>query len=454
MPTYADNAHVKASSPRWTPEQGERYETAAVGNSTVKIYRRQRRRARRGQRVIYEIADYSDPQGYRRDGKRRQTRRRLLGFHNLAKARAAAKRLAGQVATGNAAAAQMLPGDAASYGRAVELLRTTGVSLEVAASTFTKCFELLKGDALMDAARFYAQHRVDQVTQRLVKDVVDELVENRTGQGASARYVEDLRNRLDRFAKDNVADISAISTADASRWLDSLKGRNGRALGPRTKKNFRTILYTLFQFAEAHGYVSKGMNPVAGVERTSGKSGAPIEIFTPAEMAELIKAASKELLPALCLGGFAGLRSAEIERLEWKDVDLAAGLIHVAKEKTKTRSRRLVPILPNLAAWLTPYCRRKGRVWNGNQLDLSEARAVAVKKSGVAWKNNGLRHSFISYRLAQIQNAAQVSLEAGNSPAMVFQNYRELVKPEAAMAWFTIAPDRPANVVGLEKAAG
>jgi integrase len=446
MPTYADNARMKASSPRWTPEKGERYEIAAVGNSTVKIYRRQRQRARRGQRVIYEIADYSDPQGYRRDGKRRQTRRRLLGFHNLAKARAAAKRLAGQVATGNAAAAQMLPGDAASYGRAVELLRTTGVSLEVAASTFAKCFELLKGDALMDASRFYARHRIDQVTPRLVRDVVNELVENRTGQGSSARYLQDLRNRLDRFAKDNVVDISTISTADASRWLDGLK------VGPRTTKNFRTILYTLFQFAEAHGYVSKGMNPVAGVERTSGKHGGPIEIFTPLEMAALIKAASKELLPALCLGAFAGLRSAEIERLDWKNVDLAAGLIEVAAEKTKTRSRRLVPILPNLAAWLTPYCRRKGRVWNGNQLDLSEARAVVVKKSGVAWKNNGLRHSFISYRLAQIQNAAQVSLEAGNSPAMVFQNYRELVKPEAATAWFAIAPERPSNVLSIQAA--
>jgi len=45
----------------------------------------------------------------------------------------------------------------------------------------------------------------------------------------------------------------------------------------------------------------------------------------------------------------------------------------------------------------------------------------------VEWKRNGLRHSFISYRLANIKNVHQVSLEAGNSPQMVFAHYRQLV---------------------------
>jgi hypothetical protein len=36
--------------------------------------------------------------------------------------------------------------------------------------------------------------------------------------------------------------------------------------------------------------------------------------------------------------------------------------------------------------------------------------------------------------VAQIQNVAQVALEAGNSPRMVFSNYRELVRPKDAEA--------------------
>lgn len=62
--------------------------------------------------------------------------------------------------------------------------------------------------------------------------------------------------------------------------------------------------------------------------------------------------------------------------------------------------------------------------------------------------HNGLRHSFISYRLADIQNAPQVELEAGNSPAMIFKHYRELVTREDAVQWFGIRPvAAPRNVI-------
>ena len=60
--------------------------------------------------------------------------------------------------------------------------------------------------------------------------------------------------------------------------------------------------------------------------------------------------------------------------------------------------------------------------------------------------DNALRHSFISYRVAQVQNVAQVALEAGNSPRMVFSNYRELVRPADAEKWFGITPASVAEI--------
>jgi hypothetical protein len=51
-----------------------------------------------------------------------------------------------------------------------------------------------------------------------------------------------------------------------------------------------------------------------------------------------------------------------------------------------------------------------------------------------------LRHSFISYQLAILYDTAQVALEAGNSPEVIFGHYRELVTPEAARAWFAVVP--------------
>ena len=67
--------------------------------------------------------------------------------------------------------------------------------------------------------------------------------------------------------------------------------------------------------------------------------------------------------------------------------------------------------------------------------------AARTKCEGFSWAKNGLRHSFISYRLAILDDTARVALEAGNSPQVIFGHYRELVTPEAAKAWFEVMPD-------------
>jgi hypothetical protein len=54
---------------------------------------------------------------------------------------------------------------------------------------------------------------------------------------------------------------------------------------------------------------------------------------------------------------------------------------------------------------------------------------------------DGLRHSYISYRLAVLHDTARVALEAGNSSEVIFMHYRELVTPEEAYAWFNVKPE-------------
>jgi len=436
----------------WTPVKGEQFEAVSVGNVTVKLYRRQRWTAnRKTKRTIYELADYTSGV------------RRLRGFTDHGDARKEAEKIARQLSSGDATAATMRNSEAASYGRALELLRPTGTALEVAAATYAKAVEILGSDAVIEAATFYARHRADQVQRRAVADVIAELIATKEARGKSPRYIGDLRARLARFAKffgadtsiitqpdlkvepdtrNRGADISTVTTADVQKWLDGLK------LSAQSARNFRTVIGTLFSFAESRGYIFKGGNPIEGTEQITA-NGGDIQIYTPDEITVLLKAATREFLPVIALGAFAGLRTAEIERLEWKDVDMTGGFITVASDKTKTRSRRLVPVLPNLAQWLAQYVRHTGKIWKGTTNDLQDARAACVKAAKTPWKDNGLRHSFISYRLASIQNAAQVALEAGNSPNVVFRHYRELVKPSAAKAWFAVTPEQAENVVQL-----
>jgi hypothetical protein len=95
-----------------------------------------------------------------------------------------------------------------------------------------------------------------------------------------------------------------VTTADAQRWLDGLK------VASQTAKNFRTTLGTLFAFGESRGYISRGQNPVEAAHKIKVRSGS-VEIFTPAEIERLLRAASPGFLPCLAIGAFAGPRSAE-----------------------------------------------------------------------------------------------------------------------------------------------
>ena len=120
---------------------------------------------------------------------------------------------------------------------------------------------------------------------------------------------------------------------------------------------------------------------------------------------------------------------------------------------TKTRSRRLVPISENLRAWLQPLAQVNGRVVNYHEIGSSIC--IICRRIGFAWKRNALRHSYISYRLAQMPDTARVALECGNSPDVIFKHYRELVTPDQAKEWFSLMPyaGYPANAPYYKRAA-
>ena len=76
-------------------------------------------------------------------------------------------------------------------------------------------------------------------------------------------------------------------------------------------------------------------------------------------------------------GAFSGLRTSEIERLDWQDVKFDTGCVVVQKGKVRTkrgRARRIVPMMPNLKAWLKPLAKESGPV---SSTSISPANGVA-----------------------------------------------------------------------------
>ena len=168
-------------------------------------------------------------------------------------------------------------------------------------------------------------------------------------------------------------------------------------------------------------------------------------------MSRLLEVVDFDLVPFFSIGAFAGLRHWEMLRLTWADINLEEGHILVAAEKAKTAQRRIVAIQSNLALWLAPYRQLSSRICACGYMS-NVLRGDYGNRNRFRPKN-GLRHSYGSYRLAQTKNAAQVSLEMGNSPRMVFQHYREVVTDKQAQQWFRIVPRRAGNIVSIAERA-
>lgn len=365
-----------------------------------------------------------------REGNARKRRK----FADFADAKKEASSIADKINNGENAALSLTNTDRSAYVNCCNMVDPLGIHIETAVREFVDAHKLLGGRSLMAAARYYASTHPANMATKTVREVADEFLDVKTKAKKSNDYLVDCRYRHGKFADAFQMNIADVTGPMILEFLDGLK------LSDRSRDNFRLAIGTLFEFAKSRRYVPTDWNGMTYVERIGNDEGE-ITIFTPAELESFLSRSRTEMIPFLAIGAFAGLRSAEIERLEWSEVK--DGFIDVRASKAKTRARRLVPILPNLAKWLEPIKKDAGKVvpFSDIGLQIRELCEARGELPALAWKRNALRHSFISYRLAIIQSAAQVALEAGNSEEKVFSNYRQIVTPTAAAEWFSIEPE-------------
>jgi integrase len=302
------------------------------------------------------------------------------------------------------------------------------------------------GKTIKDATEHFTEFVKATQNSCTAADLVREIIENREADGASQRYIEDLKSRLNRFAKDfNGEPVAAITAAQIDDWLRGLRNEEAKPLLSTTRNNFRRVLIVAFNYAVQRGYAT------ANVAERTAKAKVVDEspgIFSVEETRRLLESAaevSPHVLPYLVIGCFAGLRPAELARLEWENIDFDAGLIEVTAKKAKTARRRFVKMQDNLMAWLIPYRLRKGAVTPRTLR--RPLRAVRTHAKLKKWPANALRHSFASYHLAHFQDAAKLALEMGHTDSnMIFEHYRQLVKPKEAARYWKITPSSSAEL--------
>jgi integrase len=382
------------------------------GRQTVKFYRS----VNRG-KAMYQLAYYAG-------GRRVQK-----NFADKSEAKRVAKQILGNLSNDADAIEAMATPELESLVAARRVL-APGYALHVAVEEHAQAVGRLGKATLREAVEFFLRHNRADVPRLTLAEAGEQFAKSREQAGLSSHYISQCRKTIADLAKafPGLA-LPDLKTAELDAWL------GGLPFAPKTKNGMRIILVACGNWAEGRGYLVKGSSPFPALVRYKETKSA-VSLFTPGQIASLLAKADDTLRPFLAIGAFAGLRMAELQRLDWSEIDLERGFITVAASKAKTRQRRLVPISDNLKAWLTPCKQTIGPVCVHQRAQIAASRLC----DGFEWQDNGLRHSYISYRLAVLHDTARVALEAGNSPEVIFAHYRELVTPETAKAWFSVMP--------------
>jgi integrase len=380
-------------------------------------------------------------------------------FSELDAAKAEANLIVTKLANRESEVLKLSPADRAIYTQSLDLLRDLQAKLRAPEATplnyavkeYAEARRLLPACvSLKQVVDDYLVRHNQVREEKLVPDAVNEFIAAKEQAGRGDLHLRDLRCRLTRFGTAFSLPVAQLTGPMLQTYLDGLD------MAARSKLNTFKHIRTLIRWCVRRKYAPRDLlDELDGIEKPEAKP-SPTLVFTPAELREILAATlavRPDLVPAMVICAFCGLRTAEVLRLDWREVRFEQGLVEVTAAKAKTATRRVVPLCDAARAWLAPYVRSEGpvspvsgenRLHDAVVAALRECRTARKVKTPFQWKRNGLRHAFCSYRLSVTQDLNRVALEAGNSPAMIHAHYKELVSPADAQTWFNTLPPKEA----------
>lgn len=146
-------------------------------------------------------------------------------------------------------------------------------------------------------------------------------------------------------------------------------------------------------------------------------------------------------------GFFCGIRSAEIMRLEWRDIDLSSGFVKVRQPKGFSRGikPRIVELEPNAIRWIRKYFQphKEGLIITTR---LTKWKKEVLEPLGLNWGNdsnhNVMRHTYATMHVGYFRNAGATALNLGHghSSAVLERYYMGVVSREVASKYWEIMP--------------
>lgn len=299
-----------------------------------------------------------------------------------------------------------------------------------------------KGITLKDAVGSYAKSISDRNRSIECEVVADKLLKRLKNEKRSTRHRDTIKSRLKRFNSVYggrlACDISTEIIDDFIIHLD---------VSEQTQLHYRRALGQMFNHAIK--LKAAPINPVNEAIQPKVVKG-DIGVLSPEEVANLLSHADDATLPALAISFFAGVRRAELERLDWADIKLHDSTISIRAKVAKSSRNRHITISDNLKAWLEDLAQPQGLLIESSskwRTGLDKARKAAKITD---WPHNAGRHSFASYHFAHYKDQGALAAALGHPDArLLFSTYRALVSKKEAQTYWSIKPEQENNVTSI-----
>jgi site-specific recombinase XerD len=319
--------------------------------------------------------------------------------------------------------------------------------------------------SLDDAVDFFLKHhRPPEFTIRL-RDALKLYIDDKERDGLRPRTISALKASIKRFI-DSTDDpwTHEVTRQQVEGYLRGLRSADGEKKA--SKKFWNNTLNELRGFFAWVATADKATNrpftfenPAAAVRAYDARqvreeqNARPITTdlkTVPRIFSALCRWRGGSMVRYYALAYFAGIRPAEIERMNGREaelINLKTRIITIPANISKTRHERHVTISDNLAAWLEAY---PPPTIPGNF-----GRMLSAVKKHFGLSHDEARHSFISYHVALHRSLGDAALQAGNSESIIRRHYLNLHPKDEGADFFRIVPDpkRRRAVLAPEKVA-
>lgn len=320
------------------------------------------------------------------------------------------------------------------------LARAEGEHTKVDAARLVYLLECEKSVAphqLHKACAFFRKFHVLNSKPKSFAEICDELVADLKVRKLSKDHEQTVNSQVKTlkswFPKESMAQITPQSLERKLRESH---------FAPYTQHKLVAFYRTIENFAKKRRYFTEDHQTIAEQITLMAVPKTNYPVFTPEQLMKFLIVVKPKELAYVATMAFGGGRRNECTQMTKEHFNFEEKTAHIDRVIAKKTLPRHLYIPECLFDWLKlATFPEHGPIMTERKVGEISRDVAKLKQVGLAWEDNILRHSFLSYHLAAFQNPNNTAYHGGTSIKMLSSRYVALVSKRASEEWFNITPE-------------